>query len=196
MARVSREQALQNRDRLAQVAGRLFRERGMDGVGVAELSREAGMTHGALYSRFGSRDGLVAAAFGSGETQSEASMQAALGAAPSLDQILDFYVSARQRDNHAQCCPMLASASEAARQSDDLREHFARSFDRLSATIAQALDRDGEAPQAQTSHVIAAAMIGIVAVARAIQSADAQGSDALIAAAPSLLAALAKTNAG
>ena len=53
--RVSREQASQNRERVLDVAARLFREKGFDGIGVADLMKTAGLTHGGFYGQFASR---------------------------------------------------------------------------------------------------------------------------------------------
>lgn len=64
--RVSREKAAQNRIAILQAASHLFRKRGIDGVGVAEIAKEAGLTHGALYAHFPSKDALVAEAFSHG----------------------------------------------------------------------------------------------------------------------------------
>ncbi len=58
--RVSKEQAETNRTSLLEAAGRLFNEKGFDGVGVAEVAKEAGLTHGALYAHFPSKDALAA----------------------------------------------------------------------------------------------------------------------------------------
>src|SRR6188474_3801293 len=60
--RVSREQAVQNRDRIVEAAAQLFRERGFDGIGVADLMKEAGLTHGGFYGHFSSKDDLIAQA--------------------------------------------------------------------------------------------------------------------------------------
>jgi TetR/AcrR family transcriptional repressor of nem operon len=188
MVKVSRDQAAANRQKLAAAAGRLFRQKGIDGVGVAELCEAAGMTHGALYSHFGSRDQLVTAAFVQGQAASTTRLDDAIGLGPDLSAVLDFYVSRRQRDNAVDCCPLLASASEAARQSRPTRRAFAAAFDELSATVATAIRaRD---PQSEArAMVIAASMIGAVAVARALDPAQ---SDALIDAAREVLGALSK----
>ena len=60
--KVSREQAAANRERILDVATRLFRERGLDGIGVADLMREAGLTHGGFYGHFASKEDLIAEA--------------------------------------------------------------------------------------------------------------------------------------
>src|SRR5271163_2668818 len=63
--KVTKEKAADNRAALVRAAGRLFRERGIDGVGVAEISKKAGLTHGALYAQFPSKEALAAEAFAS-----------------------------------------------------------------------------------------------------------------------------------
>src|SRR5215203_7230721 len=60
--RISKEKAAENRDRILKTASRLMRERGIAGVGVDALTRAAGLTHGSLYSQFGSKERLVAEA--------------------------------------------------------------------------------------------------------------------------------------
>jgi AcrR family transcriptional regulator len=61
--KVTKEKATENRAALVRAASRLFRERGIDGVGVAEISKKAGLTHGALYAQFPSKEALAAEAF-------------------------------------------------------------------------------------------------------------------------------------
>jgi len=60
--RVSRVEAAQNRERIIEVAARLFRERGFDGIGVADLMKSAGLTHGGFYGHFASKEDLMAQA--------------------------------------------------------------------------------------------------------------------------------------
>src|SRR5256885_10740494 len=58
--RVTREQAAANREKILEVAGTLFRERGYDGIGVADIMKRAGLTHGGFYGHFASKDDLAA----------------------------------------------------------------------------------------------------------------------------------------
>jgi TetR/AcrR family transcriptional regulator, transcriptional repressor for nem operon len=60
--KVSREQAAQNRERIVETAAQLFRERGFEGIGVADLMKEAGLTHGGFYGHFSSKEDLIAEA--------------------------------------------------------------------------------------------------------------------------------------
>jgi TetR/AcrR family transcriptional repressor of nem operon len=62
--KVTREQAALNRERIVEVAAKLFRERGYDGIGVADLMKGAGLTHGGFYGHFGSNEDLLAEARG------------------------------------------------------------------------------------------------------------------------------------
>lgn len=188
MVKVSREQAAANRDALLDAAGRLFRERGVDGVGVAELCKAAGVTHSVLYARFGSKDGLAAAAFRRGQTGSAERLARFAGRSPDLAKLLSAYVSPRQRDNFEQCCPMLASASEAARQGPDYQAAFVDAFDELAGSVG----KSAEKLAGSREDLIAAAMIGAVAMARALKSTDPARSERLLSAARELLPALAQ----
>src|SRR3954451_5784146 len=60
--KVSRDQAAKNRERIVETAAQLFRERGFEGIGVADLMKEAGLTHGGFYGHFSSKDDLIAEA--------------------------------------------------------------------------------------------------------------------------------------
>jgi TetR/AcrR family transcriptional regulator, transcriptional repressor for nem operon len=60
--RVSREQATENREKILSTATRLFREKGFDGIGIADLMRHAGLTHGGFYGHFSSKEDLMAQA--------------------------------------------------------------------------------------------------------------------------------------
>src|SRR2546423_15306701 len=60
--KVSREQAAHNRERVVEAAAQLFRQRGFDGIGVADLMKEAGLTHGGFYGHLSSKENLIAEA--------------------------------------------------------------------------------------------------------------------------------------
>src|SRR5436305_13635071 len=101
--KVTKTQALQNRARIVETASTLFRERGYDGVGVADLMAAAGFTHGGFYKHFGSKTDLMAEASACGLAQTAALTH---GVDPS-----DFvrqYVTRAHRDSHATGCTMAA----------------------------------------------------------------------------------------
>src|SRR5271155_1144645 len=96
--KVSKEQSAENRAALVETAGRLFRERGIDGVGVAEISKAAGLTHGALYGQFPSKQALVAEALAQGLAGSHARMTVSgPDGAPTVFDLLDRYLTLNHR---------------------------------------------------------------------------------------------------
>src|SRR5712675_3222887 len=98
--KVTKEKAAENRAALVQAAGRLFRERGIDGVGVAEISMKAGLTHGALYAQFPSKEALAAEAFAAAFKRGLEQITADRDGRPvTLTDCLDWYLSFDHRDN-------------------------------------------------------------------------------------------------
>src|ERR1700741_3405794 len=139
--RVSRAQAAHNRERVLDTAARLFRERGFKGVGVAELMQEAGLTHGAFYGQFGSKDDLMAEAVGRAYQQLEERwrVEAARSGDDRLEGVLGSYLSTAHRDRPADGCVMAALGAESARESAPLRhaitEGTRRQLDGLSHLV-------------------------------------------------------------
>jgi len=118
--RVSKEKAAENRERILNAASRLIRERGISGAGVDALTEAAGMTHGSLYSQFGSKERLVEEALGyaiaaSGKTTA---------GAPTLDRYISGYLASEHRDQPGQGCPMAALVCEMPRQGPGVRGTF------------------------------------------------------------------------
>src|SRR5262249_16379810 len=101
--KISKEKAAENRQALIQAASRPFKEKGIGGVGVAEISKAAGLTHGALYAHFSSKDELAAEALG----YSAARARERLGdKVRSLQELMDFYMTPGQRDNLSGGCAL------------------------------------------------------------------------------------------
>ena len=181
---VSKERTAANRAALVREAGRLLRERGMDGVGVAEICQAAGLTHGALYAQFPSKEALAAEALAYGLDRSFISMTASKGdRRPTLTDYLDRYLSRRHRENLAGGCPMAASASEIARQDESVSLRFSEGFERTVAAVQAALGptRSMATPR-QTALATVAAMIGGVAVSRAVAKAHPRLADEILSA--------------
>lgn len=189
--KVNKETSTANREALLEAAGKLFRLHGIDGVGVAQLCNAAGLTHGALYSHFGSKEALAAEAFLHGHQASHGRISKAAGASPDLNSIVDFYVSARHRDNMAECCPILSSGSEAARQDETFKQNYAQAFHELGRTIQSALEAPDTKAAESMSLVLAASMVGIVSVARSLKDVEPKVSDALLSQSRRLLKQMA-----
>jgi TetR/AcrR family transcriptional regulator, transcriptional repressor for nem operon len=180
--RVSKEQAAENRIALLQAASRLFRLRGIDGVGVADIAREAGLTHGALYAHFKSKDELAAAALTHGFAGNMAQSRAWAGEhCPSFPEHLDGLISPRMRDNVECGCPMAASASEIARQGAAVSASFTGAFEEMVAMLEASLEQ--AIPAAEKRRLAIAgvvAEIGAIAVSRAVAKTDAALADEVL----------------
>src|SRR5260221_12865289 len=114
--KVSRDQAAENRSRIVDVAGRLFRARGFDGIGVADLMKAAGLTHGGFYGHFESKDDLAAEACTvalSREWWKEALKSSKAGG---LEAIVKVYLSPQHRSDRAHGCLIAAVGSDVVRQ--------------------------------------------------------------------------------
>lgn len=180
--KVTKEKATENRAALVRAAGRLFRERGIDGVGVAEISKKAGLTHGALYAQFPSKEALAAEAFAYGLKPGFEKMTADRAGGPgNLTEFLDDYLSFDHRDNLAAGCPMSASASEVARQDKIVGERFAEGFEQIAALIERDLGASPvNADKHQRALAMMAALIGGVAASRAVAKADPKLSNQIL----------------
>ena len=182
--KVTKEKSAENRAALVETAARLFRERGIDGVGVAEISKAAGLTHGALYGQFPSKQALVAEALAHGLASGHARMTAPKRPGPpTLSDYLDRYLTPDHRDNLAGGCAMAASASEIVRQDEAVSARFAEGFEQMvgmvQATLAATTPTPDDRVRALT---IAAAMIGGVAMARAAAKSRPDLSDEIMTA--------------
>ncbi len=190
--KVSKEKTAENRAALVQAAARLFGERGIDGVGVAEISKEAGLTHGALYAQFPSKEALAAEALAYGLQRGYASLTAAKGdRVPTLADVLDYYLSRQHRDDVVGGCVMAASASEIARQDQTICARFTEGFALMAGALEAALG-DTAPPEVrrQRALAMASAMIGGIAVARAAGKARPELSDEILVAVRGVLGEL------
>jgi TetR/AcrR family transcriptional repressor of nem operon len=172
--RVSKEKAAENRTALLEAASRLFRKRGIDGVGVADIAKEAGLTHGALYAHFPSKDALVAEAFSYGFNVNIAATKAWVAkTSPSFEDYLGGLLSSEMRDKLEMGCPLTASASEIGRQDCAVSTSFTDAFEEMVTMLEASLEAQIPKPQRRRLAIAAvAAEIGAVAVSRAVVKAD------------------------
>ncbi|RJG39906.1 TetR/AcrR family transcriptional regulator [Mesorhizobium sp. DCY119] len=128
--RITKDKYEENHERIVAIASEMFRERGFDGVGVAELMERAGLTHGGFYNHFRSKEDLIAEAIakGFGETVERYAGHDALS-------VIALYISRQHRDARGQGCPAAALSCEAARQNDETRSAFAEGVEHLVRTF-------------------------------------------------------------
>ena len=130
--KVTKAQAQANRARVVETASQLFRERGYDGVGVADLMAAAGFTHGGFYKQFGSKTDLIAESTACGIAQTVALAGEGIDPADFVGQ----YLSREHRDARANGCSMAALGGDAARQPDSVKSAFAAGVESLIAALS------------------------------------------------------------
>jgi TetR/AcrR family transcriptional regulator, transcriptional repressor for nem operon len=170
MSKVSREEAQQNRERVVATAARLFRERGLDGVGIADVMKSAGLTHGAFYAQFPSKEHLMAEACSKSSDDLYHVWCELLNRAPKKDLsvLAATYLSTDHRDNPGSGCVAASLGVDSSRQGRPVRTALTasvkRSFDLLTQLIP------GRALRVRRREAIAsfAALVGGMVLARGV----------------------------
>lgn len=182
--KVSAEKVAEHREALLETARRLLQERGFDGAAVAEISREAGLTQGALYSQFRSKDALAAEAIRKSFAAGMAAWEALRGKnSDALEALLEAYLcEAHARDPGAGCA-LAACVSEIARQDTAIGAVYAEGFRQLTETVQRVLPVDASPDEARSRAIaLLSGMVGSVAIARALAKADPELSASVLAA--------------
>lgn len=164
--KISKEQAQQNRERVVETAARLFRERGFDGVGVADLMQNAGFTHGGFYNHFASKNALVVDAVRWAFRQRAEDMAPGTG----IEDILARYLSRDHLHDSGDACPASSLSGDAARQPEEVRNEFAEGIGALIAAFDAAIgnqDLPAGARRALAINLLAKA-VGSIMLARAV----------------------------
>lgn len=188
MPRVSREQAEKHRVAIERAASRLFRERGLEGISVAQIMAAAGLTHGGFYGHFLSKGELAARACSQAFEQSavrwrERQREHEQQPRQALDSIVAGFLAARHRDHPGGGCPAVALAGDVAREAADQPVHRAYAEGiagqlEILSDLCRAAGADDPRPQAAA---ILATMVGAVVLARATRGTSL--SDEILAAA-------------
>lgn len=194
--RVSRQQAEENRQTVIDVASRLFREHGFDGIGLKDLMAGAGLTQGAFYKQFESKDDLAAkasrraleSASGRWSTAAQANPQNPLAA------VIDFYLSMGHRAERMEGCPVVALGSDAARQGPDVKASFEAGIREYLEMLGGWIGEEEGEPGGKAMAILST-MVGAVVLARAVN--DEQMSKRFLqAAAESVLPGSSANDAG
>jgi TetR/AcrR family transcriptional repressor of nem operon len=166
--RVTREQAAANREKVLQLAGTLFREHGFDGIGVADIMKRAGLTHGGFYGQFSSKDGLAAEACAR-VLGNEGWVERLTGTpTPALGALIRAYLSADHRDDPGHGCLMAAVGSDVVRQPRAVRRAFTEGFRaRLDAWLKLVPGRSAAARREKALATMAG-LVGALVLARAV----------------------------
>ena len=180
--KVTKEKSAENRRALVRAAGKLFKQHGINGVGVADIGREAGLTHGALYAQFDSKESLAAEALADSLERGYSKHVEGAGDDFNLSDYLDWYVGKRHRDGLVTGCAMTASGSEIARQGKKVSRAFAHGFAKFANNLERHIsESEMGASDRERALAIASAAIGAVIVSRAVMKADPALADEILA---------------
>lgn len=172
--KVTRQQAKLNRARVVKTAAQLFRERGFEGVGVADLMKAAGLTHGGFYGQFASKEHLMAEACEQALEESEHRWRESLEHAQQrpLTAIASYYLSRKHRDNPGVGCVVAALSIEAARQGPMVRAAVTEATKRFIETLEQIVPGRSAKTRRRQALTSLATLVGAVVLARTVSQAS------------------------
>ncbi|MGX5652139.1 TetR/AcrR family transcriptional regulator [Hydrogenophaga borbori] len=164
----SRKQA--THERILDTAAGVLRASGFQGVGVADIMKRAGLTHGGFYAHFASREALLAEALERAGEDSQVRLRRALDAGEAkggsrFQALVDNYLADRHLRSPESGCPVAALASEMPRQPDPVREAAAARIEALTRTVAATL---APAQAREAAGVIASQLVGALQIARTL----------------------------
>jgi TetR/AcrR family transcriptional repressor of nem operon len=167
-------------ERIVQAAARAIRRSGYSGTGVADIMKDAGLTHGGFYAHFDSREAMLAEAADRAGAASVATLERIAAAAPpekSLQTLLRAYLSKEHFESAESGCPMAALGSEMPRQAPEVRRAATRRIKEMIDLVARQSPDWGQPGAHERALVTVATMVGALLLARAVD--DPKLSDAL-----------------
>ena len=168
-------------ERIVAAAARAIRRSGYDGTSVADIMKEAGLTHGGFYAHFPSREAMLAEAADRAGAESVAlSTHVAAAAKPdqALQALVGAYLSKEHVKNVEMGCPIAALGSEMPRQAPEVRRAATRRIKEMIDVVARQMPDWGQPAAHQRALVAVATAVGALLLARAVD--DPKLSDALL----------------
>jgi TetR/AcrR family transcriptional repressor of nem operon len=163
----------ETRERILRAAARAIRRHGYEGVGVADVMKEAGLTHGGFYAHFASRDELLAAAVDqAGAESTEALSRVVARARPGeeLMALVDWYLDDRHVASHVQGlgCAIAAAGTEVPRQQAEVRRAASRRIKDFIGLVERQFPEWGKQAAHEKAMAIVASLVGALILARAV----------------------------
>jgi len=163
----------QSRERILRAAARAIRKHGYEGVGVADVMKEAGLTHGGFYAHFESRDALLAAAVDQAGAESAENLDRAVAAAKpgeELEALVETYLDDRHvaAPERGLGCAIAAAGSEVPRQQAQVRRAAAGRIRELIGFVERQFPKGGKSAAHEKAMAIVASLVGALVLARAV----------------------------
>ncbi len=165
----------ETRARVLKVAAKALRQKGPDKLGVADVMRAAGLTHGGFYAHFPSKEAFLTESLNEIFAQSRErrnQLVEGLGPRGALSAYIDYYVSKSHRDNPASGCPIVALNSDLPRQPKKFRSAFDAGVKQLTKNLATWIAAMGIEEADKVAVSVLSAMVGAVALSRAVSDPD------------------------
>jgi AcrR family transcriptional regulator len=166
-------------ERIVSVAARAIRRSGYDGTGVADIMKEAGLTHGAFYAHFPSREAMLAEAANRACADSAAAAAHVVASVPNgqaLASMLRSYLSQEHLEQIESGCPLAALGSETPRQAPEVRRATTRHIKAMVDLVARQSPDWGQPAAHERALLTVAAMVGTLLLARAVDEPALSGS--------------------
>lgn len=172
--RVSRLQEAENHERILDVATRLFRERGIDGIGVSDLMKAAGLTHGGFYGHFESKEDLVAQACRRAVARMRQNWINVVDQATGdpLEALAATYLTPKHRDGAGRGCAMAALGPEVARQGSAARRAMTEELRPFIEYLSGVVKGSSRSLRRQKALATYASLVGALVVSRVIDDPD------------------------
>src|SRR3954454_926609 len=173
--RYSKEHKQETHARIVKKASVRLREKGAHGIGVADLMKDAGLTHGGFYAHFDSREALVIEAFGYAMDRSIAHWRKKAEQTPSdkrLAGIVDSYLTPSHRDDPGHGCAIPALSAEIARENPKTRKAFAAKLEQMIEMIAEQIPDVARKTARKQAMASLATMMGTLVLARVAGSGE------------------------
>jgi TetR/AcrR family transcriptional repressor of nem operon len=168
-ARLAAKEA--SHERIVDAAARAIRRSGYDGTGVADIMKEAGLTHGAFYAHFESREAMLVEAVDRAGAQANAVASSVIASVPpeeALQAMMQVYLSKEHIDNIESGCPISALGSEMPRQSDEVRRAATLRIKEMIDMVARQFPDWGQPAAHERALVTVSTMVGTLILARAV----------------------------
>lgn len=172
--RVSREQAIRNRERILEIAAKRFRESGFDGIGVADLMKEAGLTHGGFYGHFSSKEDLAAQACEQAFNDKLQMWNDEFDRSRSdpIRIMASIYLTDEKRNDPGSGCPLSALGIDVARGPALIRQTFTRGFRSLVDVVVSVIPGRSKAAKQKQALATWSTLVGAMVLARAVDDVE------------------------
>lgn len=163
--KVTRDKAAANKEAILTAASRLYREKGIDGIGIGELSRSVGLTHGGFYGQFpGGKEQLASEAV----TRTFETTLRNWQDAKSLPEMVKRYLTQKHLDNWTEGCPIPALAVDVARTGGSVSQSFTKGIEQLIEILMPLVEGETQEEKLAQAQQVIASIAGAMMIARAV----------------------------